>query len=60
MQQSKFSRIEAHTVNSEIFVRVLFLQNFAYVKFRENKIFANDEITLSPTDVGNHALVPIF
>ena len=26
------------TVNSEIFMRVLFSQNFAYGKFRENKI----------------------
>ena len=26
------------TVNSEIFVRVLYLRNFAYAKFRENKI----------------------
>ena len=28
------------TVNSEIFAGVLFLQNFTYVKFRENKILA--------------------
>ena len=28
------------TVNSEIFVRVLFLRNFAYAKFRESKILA--------------------
>ena len=26
------------TVNSEIFLRVLLLGNFAYAKFRENKI----------------------
>ena len=26
-----------NTVNSNIFVRVLFLRNFAYAKFRENK-----------------------
>ena len=29
-----------HTVNSAIFARVLFSQNFAYAKFRENKILA--------------------
>ena len=28
------------TVNSEIFVRVLYSRNFAYAKFRENKIVA--------------------
>ena len=27
-----------YTVNSEIFMRVLFSQNFAYAKFRENRI----------------------
>ena len=27
-----------YTVNSEIFARVLFSQNFTYAKFRENKI----------------------
>ena len=29
------------TVNSEIFARVLFSRNFAYAKFRENKILTN-------------------
>ena len=29
-----------NTVNSEIFARVLFTRNFAYAKFRENKILA--------------------
>ena len=29
------------TVNSEIFARVLVLRNFAYGKFRENKILTN-------------------
>ena len=29
-----------NTVNSNIFVRVLFLRNLAYAKFRENKILA--------------------
>ena len=28
------------TVDSEIFARVLFSRNFAYAKFRENKILA--------------------
>ena len=28
------------TVNSEIFARVSFSRNFAYAKFRENKILA--------------------
>ena len=28
------------TVNSEIFERILFSRNFAYAKFRENKILA--------------------
>ena len=39
----------ATTVDSEIFTRVLFSQNFAYAKFRENKVLAksNGEITLS-------------
>ena len=32
-------------------MRVLFSQNFAYVKFRENKSSQNDETTLSFTDV---------
>ena len=27
-----------NTINSEIFARVLFSRNFAYAKFRENKI----------------------
>ena len=30
----------ADTVNPEIYARVLFSRNFAYAKFRENKIFA--------------------
>ena len=34
-----FARI-LFTVNSEIFARVLFSRNFAYAKFRENKILA--------------------
>ena len=32
---------------------VLFSRNFAYAKFRENKILANGEITLSFTDRSN-------
>ena len=34
------SKPEAKTLNSEIFVRILFAQNFAYAKFRENKTLA--------------------
>ena len=34
------SRAGQYTVNSEIFVKVLFSQNFAYAKFRENKTLA--------------------
>ena len=37
-----------NTVNSEIFVRVLFLRNFAYAKFLENKI---------PTNWRDHSVV---
>ena len=33
-------------------MRVLFLHNFAYAKFRENKSSPNGEITLSTTDIG--------
>ena len=39
------------TVNSEIFARVLFSRNFAYAKFRENKVSRNAEITLSFTNI---------
>ena len=38
--------------DTEIFARVLFSQKFAFVKFHENKILANDEITLSFIDLG--------
>ena len=42
-----------NTVNSEIFARVLFSQNFAYTKFHENKILVKwRKITLSFTDIG--------
>ena len=41
-----------YTVNSEIFMRVLFSRNFAYAKFHENKTSRNGEISLSFTDVG--------
>ena len=37
--------------NSKIFVRVLFSQNFADAKFRDNKTLANGELPLSLTDV---------
>ena len=40
------------TVNSEIFTRVLFSRNFAYVKFHENIILTNWRITLPFTDIG--------
>ena len=33
-------KFQTSTVNSEIFARVLFSRNFAYAKFRENKILA--------------------
>ena len=51
-----------YTVNSEIFARVLFSRNFAYAKFRENKILAKGEITLSTTDIGAsyHSIVAKF
>ena len=42
-----FQRAE-YTVNFEIFARVLFSRNFAYAKFRENKI---------STNWGNHSVV---
>ena len=46
------------TVNSEIFARVLFLQNIAYAKFRENKILAKSLCRL--LIYVNHALVANF
>ena len=39
------------TVNADIFARILFSRNFAYAKFRENKILENGETTLSFTDI---------
>ena len=36
----KVINTDSDTVNSEIFARVLFSRNFAYAKFRENKILA--------------------
>ena len=44
------------TVNSEIFARTLFLQNFSYAKFRENKPYGNGKITLSFIDIGKSCL----
>ena len=35
-----------HTVNLEIFARVLYSQNFAYAKFRENKILVKSHCPL--------------
>ena len=37
------SALQRVTVNWEFFVSVLFLQNFAYTKFREIKILTNTE-----------------
>ena len=50
--------ILVHTVNSEIFARVLFSQNIAYAKFRENKILAKSLCRL--LIYVNHALVANF
>ena len=36
----KLEVVHLGTVNSEIFMRVLFSRNFAYAKFRENNILA--------------------
>ena len=44
--------VALHTVNSEIFARVLISRNFACAKFRENKILENVEIILPFTDKG--------
>ena len=37
---SSYFDFNLHTVNSEIFARVLFSRNFAYEKFRENNTLA--------------------
>ena len=47
-----------HTVDSEIFARVLFLRNFAHAKFRENKVLAKSFCGLLIQE--NHAFVVIF
>ena len=39
-QDKNLSPLLFSTVNPEIFARVLFSPNFAYAKFRENKILA--------------------
>ena len=49
---SPMSMFYHSTVNSGIFARVLFSRNFAYAKFRENKILANGEIITLFTDIG--------
>ena len=41
-----------YTVDSEIFMRVLFSRIFAYAKLREIKFSQNGEIILSFTDMG--------
>ena len=51
LQQDSNAILCYYTVNSEIFERVIFSRNFAYAKFRENKIFAKSENTLSLTDI---------
>ena len=38
---NQISVLYLSTVNSEIFARVLFLPNFAYLKFREDKNLTN-------------------
>ena len=48
-----------HTVNSEIFVRVLFSRNFTYAKCVKIRPARNGEITLSFT-YANHAVVANF
>ena len=45
-----------NTVNSEFFTRSLFLRNFAYAKFCENKTLRNGKITLSFIDIGKSCL----
>ena len=46
------------TVNSEVFASVIFSQNFAYAKFRENKIHAKSLLLM---DIYiNHAQVANF
>ena len=42
----------AGTVNSEIFVKVLFARNFAFAKFCENKTLMNWGNTLQFADIG--------
>ena len=55
------NRMDHCSLNSEIFARVLFSQNFAYAKFRENKILAKMPKSLSCLLIYvNHALVAIF
>ena len=40
----------------KFFVRNLFLGNFAYANFRENKTLGNGKITLSFIDIGTSCL----
>ena len=46
------AQIEHITIDSEIFVRFLFLQNFAQAKFRKIKYSRNGEINMLITDIG--------
>ena len=48
----KIATYIVHTVNLEIFGRVLFLRNFAYASFVKVKPSQNGEITLSFIDIG--------
>ena len=44
-------RSDIYTVNSDIFAKVLFSRNFAYAKFRENKVLAKSR---------NHSVVYFY
>ena len=50
----------ANIVNSENFVKVLFSTNFVDVKFRENEVLKNGEITLPFTDVRKSCFSGVF
>ena len=52
LRELLYTFVKYTTVNPEIFARLLFPPNFAYAKFRENKIVTNGEIILSFTDIG--------
>ena len=56
-EQGLYQLIDELTVNSEIFVRVLFSRNFPYAKFRDNKTSQNGKIICPLLILANHALV---